>query len=91
MLLISEQGVNGPSCNFWVGKLDAHGRVERQASASDELVGVCMAGTTTADGKRLVFTKFSVKRGVCFELRDSGRQIGQPAGSHSMMQAAPVG
>ena len=63
---LAEQGINGPSCNYWQMQIDTMtGEASGKAKQLTNWPGVCMDHlSATADGKRLVFTKFWTERGV---------------------------
>jgi eukaryotic-like serine/threonine-protein kinase len=59
--LVGKVGVNGPACNYWVVQLDPQtGEPAGKPRQLTNWAGVCMDFTGgTADGKKLVFTKWS--------------------------------
>ena len=59
--LVGRVGVNGPACNYWVMQLDPQtGQPAGKPRQLTNWAGVCMDFTGgTADGKKLVFTKWS--------------------------------
>ncbi len=64
--LTGEQGINGPSCNYWQMALDTRaGTARGKPRPLTNWAGVCMDFTSaTADGKWLVFTKWWTESSV---------------------------
>jgi eukaryotic-like serine/threonine-protein kinase len=79
--LTGEQGINGPSCNYWQMALDTRtGTARGKPRQLTNWAGVCMDYTSaTADGKRLVFTKWWTERSVYVaNLEASGTRLTAP-------------
>ncbi len=79
--LIGDLAVNGPGCNYWVMQLDQQtGHPDGKPRQLTNFAGVCMDFTGgTADGKRLVFTKWS-SEGTLYvvNLQAAGMRIDVP-------------
>jgi serine/threonine protein kinase/Tol biopolymer transport system component len=79
--LVTGQGINGPTCNYWQMQLDLRtGKPNGSPKQLTNWAGVCMDFTgVTADGKRLVFTKYS-SEGLLYVagLHSAGTQIDVP-------------
>ena len=72
--LLGEQGLNGPNCNYWEVQLDLQtGEAKGKPRQLTNWAGVCMDYTGgTADGKRLVFTKWSHETALYVASLDAG-------------------
>ena len=79
--LLGGQGITGPSCNYWEMSLDTRtGEARGKPRQLTNWAGVCMDYTSaTADGRRLVFTKWWTERSVYVaNLEASGTRLASP-------------